>query len=197
MCSSHVLFPCALLIVRYDFVDTTFSEKASQSLPPPLRLKKRYGPGHFGHIQLPFPVVNPLFVGLLVSILNVVCMNCHRLRISPHYIQAVFTGKGRLLHRLKSIGTMCSTLFFVLLFAHKTSFEKEPCCCALDSYTVSFAACRVFCVYHKGPYTRPGAAVQATGHIGRGAPFCFDCDESIHHGPRSPHLCEPGSPSGD
>jgi hypothetical protein len=64
-------------------------------------------PGHFGRIQLPHPVINPLFVGLLTSVMQTVCINCQRLRISPHYIQALFPNKGRHLHRLKSIGAMC------------------------------------------------------------------------------------------
>ena len=45
-------------------------------------------PGHFGHIVLPHPVTNPLFVNLLVSILQIMCMNCHRLRISPLYARS-------------------------------------------------------------------------------------------------------------
>ena len=47
-------------------------------------------PGHYGSMQLPYPVVNPLFVGLLVAVLQLVCVNCQRLRISPHYIQNRF-----------------------------------------------------------------------------------------------------------
>ena len=65
-------------------------------------------PGHFGHIVLPHPVVNPLFVNLLVSVLQTLCMNCHRLRISPYYIQALFPSKSRQLHRIKSIATICA-----------------------------------------------------------------------------------------
>ena len=79
-------------------------------------------PGHFGHIVLPYPIFNPLFINLLVTVLQInvracqtggtviptVCMNCHRLRLSPHYIQALLPIKGRQLSRLKTIGTMCS-----------------------------------------------------------------------------------------
>jgi hypothetical protein len=57
-------------------------------------------PGHFGRIALPcaswsrrtgptswvHPVINPLFVSLLVTVLQGCCMNCNRLRLSPHYV---------------------------------------------------------------------------------------------------------------
>ena len=64
--------------------------------------------GHFGSIQLPYPVFNPLFVGLLVAVLQIVCINCQRLRISPYYIQAMFPRRGRQAHRLKGISAMCA-----------------------------------------------------------------------------------------
>ena len=46
-------------------------------------------PGHFGRIVLPHPILNPLFVGLIVSVLQTLCVNCHRLRLSPHYINTM------------------------------------------------------------------------------------------------------------
>lgn len=68
-------------------------------------------PGHFGRIVLPHPVVNPLFVTLLVNVLQTVCMNCHRLRVSPFFILAQFPGHTttgmRQLQRLKTIGAFC------------------------------------------------------------------------------------------
>lgn len=92
-------------------------------------------PGHFGRIQLAHPVVNPLFVGLLASVLQTgclpffssfcyiqqpdfqtLCIHCHRLRISPYFIQAVlplgsrYTGV-RHLQRLKAINAMCARQF--------------------------------------------------------------------------------------
>ena len=68
-------------------------------------------PGHFGCIRLPMPVVNPLFVGMLVGVLNTLCVACCRLRLSPHYINAMVVhraGTGlRLLRRLKAIAALC------------------------------------------------------------------------------------------
>lgn len=46
-------------------------------------------PGHFGQIRLPYPVVNPLFVSLLVTVMQTICVNCQRLRLSPFYIQSI------------------------------------------------------------------------------------------------------------
>lgn len=69
-------------------------------------------PGHFGRIQLPHAVINPLFVGLLATVLQTVCVHCQRLRLSPFYIQTVLPASGRLagmrlLQRLKSITALC------------------------------------------------------------------------------------------
>eukprot|EP01126_Amoeba_proteus_P047645 TRINITY_DN5456_c0_g1_i5.p1 TRINITY_DN5456_c0_g1~~TRINITY_DN5456_c0_g1_i5.p1 ORF type:complete len:1424 (+),score=301.44 TRINITY_DN5456_c0_g1_i5:49-4272(+) len=38
-------------------------------------------PGHFGHIQLPFPLYNPLFFDRLRNLLNTMCWNCHRFKL--------------------------------------------------------------------------------------------------------------------
>lgn len=81
-------------------------------------------PGHFGRIALPYPmsgsvyplvgviragpaVINPLFVSLLVSVLQSCCLNCHRLRISPYYIQTMINPRARPLPRLKSVSMLC------------------------------------------------------------------------------------------
>jgi DNA-directed RNA polymerase beta' subunit len=71
-------------------------------------------PGHFGCIALPHPVINPLFVGLLASVLQTMCMHCRRLRISPWYVQItwpisrVATSGARRLQRIKAIANACS-----------------------------------------------------------------------------------------
>ena len=67
---------------------------------------------HFGRIPLPHAVVNPLFVGLLVSVLQSLCIHCQRLRLSPYYVNAVVATTGRtsgtnLLRRLKAITALC------------------------------------------------------------------------------------------
>ncbi|KAL1914900.1 uncharacterized protein VTP21DRAFT_7816 [Calcarisporiella thermophila] len=39
-------------------------------------------PGHFGHIELPTPVYNPLFFNQMFSLLRSTCWNCHHFRMS-------------------------------------------------------------------------------------------------------------------
>lgn len=38
-------------------------------------------PGHFGHIELPFPVANPLLINLHLRLLRASCASCYHLRI--------------------------------------------------------------------------------------------------------------------
>ena len=68
-------------------------------------------PGHFGRIVLPHPVVNPLFVPLLTQVLQAVCVNCNRLRVSPFYVLANFPGYAhsgvQQLQRLKNVAAFC------------------------------------------------------------------------------------------
>lgn len=59
--------------------------------------------------------MNPLFVGLLVAVMQTICVNCHRLRLSPHYINAVVpqsttarNNDNRILQRLKTITALCA-----------------------------------------------------------------------------------------
>lgn len=40
--------------------------------------------GHFGRIALPHPVYNPLFVGLLATVLQCVCLHCHRQAVAQN-----------------------------------------------------------------------------------------------------------------
>lgn len=39
-------------------------------------------PGHFGHIELPLPVINPLFDKMIVTILKMSCLTCFCTQIS-------------------------------------------------------------------------------------------------------------------
>lgn len=84
--------------------------------PPRTSLRGEEGsatPGHFGRIQLPHPVVNPLFVGLVVTVMQTVCFNCHRLRLSPYYINTMLPPPSRatglrMLQRLKAVASLCN-----------------------------------------------------------------------------------------
>lgn len=50
-------------------------------------------PGHFGRIELPYAVFNPMFVGLLSNVLQCLCISCNRLRLSPWYIRLTIPSK--------------------------------------------------------------------------------------------------------
>jgi DNA-directed RNA polymerase beta' subunit len=39
-------------------------------------------PGHFGHIELTYPIIHPLFMNQLIMYLNLFCSNCNKLCIS-------------------------------------------------------------------------------------------------------------------
>ncbi|CAG8836459.1 5460_t:CDS:2, partial [Racocetra persica] len=39
-------------------------------------------PGHFGHIQLPCPVYNPVFFSHTLTLLKAICLNCHRFKLA-------------------------------------------------------------------------------------------------------------------
>ncbi|KAJ8680362.1 hypothetical protein QAD02_016149 [Eretmocerus hayati] len=53
-------------------------------------------PGHFGHIDLPMPVVNPLFHKTLQILVKLSCLNCFTLQIPPH-AKLLLSAKLRLL----------------------------------------------------------------------------------------------------
>ncbi|GJQ80589.1 putative DNA-dependent RNA polymerase [Trypoxylus dichotomus] len=38
-------------------------------------------PGHYGHIELPLPVINPVFSKIIATILKITCFNCFRIQI--------------------------------------------------------------------------------------------------------------------
>lgn len=43
-------------------------------------------PGHFGYIELPLPVVNPIFHKIIQTVLKVTCLSCYRMQI-PNFIK--------------------------------------------------------------------------------------------------------------
>ncbi|XP_040570913.1 uncharacterized protein [Lepeophtheirus salmonis] len=45
-------------------------------------LRFDFCPGHFGHIELPLPVVNPLFYKELLTLIRHSCISCHKLHFS-------------------------------------------------------------------------------------------------------------------
>ncbi|OAD54192.1 DNA-directed RNA polymerase I subunit RPA1, partial [Eufriesea mexicana] len=55
-------------------------------------------PGHFGHIELPMPVVNPLFHRGLCMLIKLSCLNCFNLQIPP-YVKLLLSAKLKLLQQ--------------------------------------------------------------------------------------------------
>ena len=63
--------------------------------------------GHFGHISLPIPVYNPVFLNYTLKILQSVCPQCSRLRILPAHaeVQNFLHGSG--MKRFRSLAEKC------------------------------------------------------------------------------------------
>ncbi|KZC10083.1 PREDICTED: DNA-directed RNA polymerase I subunit RPA1 [Dufourea novaeangliae] len=55
-------------------------------------------PGHFGHIELPVPVVNPLFHKGLCMLIKLTCLQCFTLQIPP-YVKLLLQAKLMLLQQ--------------------------------------------------------------------------------------------------
>ncbi|KAL1129002.1 hypothetical protein AAG570_013534 [Ranatra chinensis] len=53
-------------------------------------------PGHMGHIEIPLPVVNPLFASTVNTILKLSCLNCFRVLLPPQ-AKSILSGQLRLL----------------------------------------------------------------------------------------------------
>lgn len=52
--------------------------------------------GHFGHIDLPLPVYNPLFMSTMFSILRLACLQCHVMQIPRNFCR-IFIAQLKLL----------------------------------------------------------------------------------------------------
>ena len=42
-------------------------------------------PGHCGHIEIPFPVYNPIFYSEIMKLLSLICVKCYKVQISGKY----------------------------------------------------------------------------------------------------------------
>ncbi|RZB40094.1 DNA-directed RNA polymerase I subunit RPA1 [Asbolus verrucosus] len=65
--------------------DTTLGPLTEKSEPCGTCRKNLYFcPGHFGYIELPLPVVNPIFYKIIGVILRMSCLSCYRFQIPEH-----------------------------------------------------------------------------------------------------------------
>ena len=64
--------------------------------PPPPPQTSEHCPGHIGHIELPLPVINPLFYQTLHRLLKISCVYCHKFKMAD-YCKTLFLVQQRLL----------------------------------------------------------------------------------------------------
>ncbi|QQP32530.1 DNA-directed RNA polymerase subunit, partial [Caligus rogercresseyi] len=73
-------------------------------------MRFEFCPGHLGHIELPLPVVNPLFYKQLLNLLRKSCLGCHKLKYDPIH-KALFLAQQKLYQRgLIVEAQQCSSL---------------------------------------------------------------------------------------
>lgn len=86
-------------------------------------------PGHFGHIDLNVPIINPMFVKYIVIILNCVCLKCSKLKVNREEIELeVNVEHGRyvkLIDRLNVVVNMCTASAFCNSCTYPYPIVKE------------------------------------------------------------------------
>lgn len=94
-------------------------------------------PGHFGHIELPMPVVNPLFHKGLFMLIKLACLNCFSLQI-PSYVKLLLTAKLNLLQQgyLSDLdGLEQEIMFVVSCSANPYEVDVQAVQNIIDNYT--------------------------------------------------------------
>lgn len=67
-------------------------------------------PGHFGIIELPFPVYNKMYIPIVLKILQCICMHCARPCILPEHFNMHGITNQKSQARLKLIATKCKNI---------------------------------------------------------------------------------------
>lgn len=94
-------------------------------------------PGHFGHIELPMPVVNPLFHRGLSMLIKLACLNCFSLQI-PSYVKLLLTAKLNLLQQgyLSDLeGLEQEIMFVVSCSSNPYEVDVQAVQNVIDNYT--------------------------------------------------------------
>ncbi|XP_043584606.1 DNA-directed RNA polymerase I subunit RPA1 [Bombus pyrosoma] len=94
-------------------------------------------PGHFGHIELPMPVVNPLFHRGLSMLIKLACLNCFSLQI-PSYVKLLLTAKLKLLQQgyLSDLeGLEQEVMFVVSCSSNPYEVDVQAVQNVIDNYT--------------------------------------------------------------
>ena len=95
--------------------DTRMGPSNSRGICTTCNEDLRKCPGHFGHIELAIPIINPSFTKFLVLILNCVCLKCSNLKMTPEEINLEMNLESdarfiRYIDRLQLIVSKCSSV---------------------------------------------------------------------------------------
>ncbi|CAH2001248.1 unnamed protein product [Acanthoscelides obtectus] len=82
-------------------------------------------PGHFGYIELPLPVVNPLFHKIIGTLMKISCLHCHHIQI-PIHIKRILVIQLKLLNCGLLTDSMEAEQLMMELISTHQSYEKIP-----------------------------------------------------------------------
>ncbi|KAL6257208.1 hypothetical protein P5V15_012135 [Pogonomyrmex californicus] len=96
-------------------------------------------PGHFGHIELPVPVVNPLFYKALSMLIRLSCPNCFSLQV-PSYIKLLLSAKLKLLYQgqLSDLESLDQEVISMISSVQKVEEQTEYVRNIIDTYMQNF-----------------------------------------------------------
>lgn len=96
-------------------------------------------PGHFGHIELPVPVVNPLFHKALSMLLKLSCLSCFRLQVPP-YIKPLLSAKLKLLYQgqLSDLNNLDQEVISIISSLQNEKAKTECVQNIIDTYMQNF-----------------------------------------------------------
>jgi len=90
-------------------------------------------PGHFGHIDLAFPVINVLFTDYIYNILRGVCINCGRIKISEDELELL---RKRAILFKKNLPEFYGALVKSII---KKAYESQRCPhCGMENVKIMF-----------------------------------------------------------
>lgn len=93
--------------------------------------------GHFGHIVLPIPVYNKMFLDVILKILQCVCPKCAKCRMLPEHVEIQGFLKYKGFKRLKILAEKCSKADSGKVKQPKkcpNEYRGKPCDAILPSY---------------------------------------------------------------
>ncbi|XP_012224577.2 DNA-directed RNA polymerase I subunit RPA1 [Linepithema humile] len=96
-------------------------------------------PGHFGHIELPVPVVNPLFHKGLSTLLKLSCLKCFTFQV-PSYVKLLLSAKLKLLYqgRLSDLDNLNQEVTSAVSNAQDAEGQTEYVREIIDTYMQNF-----------------------------------------------------------